>query len=208
MKKNFLAGFAVVFLLFQFVAVSAITASLGGSRMILRPEVGEIVERSLLIKNVNDVPITIDFYPTGDLVENLELEDDQIELDPGEEAKVYFTIYTDLPGSFETKINVRFGAEDSEAVGLTSTVIIIAKDSDNEIEERDEEELSIKEEETNSHIFNSGEVPVKISVEEDSSLNKMLLTLTVVLAVVFIALLLYASKFGKKSVGGKGAKEG
>ena len=74
--------------------VSAITASIGSARMILYPSTGESVERSILVKNVNDVPVSINISVTGDLANYVKLNENNFRLEAGEERKVYFTIKT------------------------------------------------------------------------------------------------------------------
>lgn len=125
---------SIVEILFAFIIlagiftgiVSAITASIGNSRMILRAAPEEIIQRSILVRNVNDVPVTIEFSASGDLAENIKFKDESFELESNAEKKVYFTIIADEAGRTETKIDFVFKPKDGSGVGLASTIIIIA----------------------------------------------------------------------------------
>jgi len=110
--------------------VSAITASIGSARMILYPSTGESVERSILVKNVNDVPVSINISVTGDLANYVKLNENNFRLEAGEERKVYFTIKADKEGQTETKINIGFNPEVGRGVGLFATIIVIATGND------------------------------------------------------------------------------
>ena len=119
-------------------SVYAITGTIGNAKMILRGEIGDTIERSILVRNVNDVKLNIKVFVTGDLAKNIELKEEEFELEPGEEKKVYFTIYADEPGTYESKINVQFTPEEGNGVGLSSTIILIAKGEGNKNYEKEE----------------------------------------------------------------------
>ena len=125
MKKEILAS---VILLFLVANVSALTASLGNSRMILRIGIGESIERSLLIRNVNEVPTTITLTVSGDLAENLKFTEESFRLEPGEEKKAYFIIKSEEKGRTETKINVAFKPDQGNGIGVVASVTVIASD--------------------------------------------------------------------------------
>jgi len=114
-------------------SVFAITGGLGNARMILRTEPGEDVQRNILIRNVNEVPLNISLSVTGDLKDNLEIDGEKdFEIQSGEDRKVYFTIYSDEEGTFETKINVQFTPENGNGVGLSSNIIMIVGEGEND----------------------------------------------------------------------------
>ncbi len=122
-----LSVFLIVFLISN---VSAITGSIGGARMILYPLTGENVERSILVKNVNDVPVSINISVTGDLINNVKLNENNFRLEAGEERKVYFTIKADKEGQTETKINIGFNPDAGKGIGLVATVVVVASGND------------------------------------------------------------------------------
>jgi hypothetical protein len=184
MKKKFLLVF-ILFFVFGFIAnVSAITASLGNSRMVLRAGVGETIEKSLLVRNSNDVSVNIQLTIDGDLAENVVLKEPSFELASGEDKKAFFTIRANEEGTTTTKINVAFNPDDGNGVGLTSTVILIAAD-----------EYAG----TNENIID-GEISGNVVNSESNKISTktMLAMSTLVLITVVLTLFLYASKNKKK----------
>jgi len=64
--KSVIAGALFLVLLLSFVSsVYAITGSIGNARMILRVDQGDRIERSILVKNVNDVSLNIELSAGG-----------------------------------------------------------------------------------------------------------------------------------------------
>jgi len=126
-NKSLFAGILVVVLLLSFVgSVYAITGSIGNARMILRPEVGDTIDRTILVKNVNEVALNIELSASGDLSEEINIIDSEFQLAAGEERKARFTIKVEKLRATETKINVKFSPlDDGNGVGLSSTIIII-----------------------------------------------------------------------------------
>ncbi len=104
----------------------AITGSIGNSRMILRLQTGEEIEKYVLVRNVNEEPVDISLSVTGDLEKYVELQEETFTLKAGEEKKAYFTIHSPEQGTTETKINVAFTPEEGHGVGISSTIIVIA----------------------------------------------------------------------------------
>lgn len=108
---------------------SAITGSIGNSRMVLRLAPGETIDRYILVKNVNDVPVTINMVATGDLSKDLKIKDASFVLQPAQEKQAHFTIKAPQSGTSETKINIQFTPEDGNSIGLTSTIIVVVNES-------------------------------------------------------------------------------
>jgi len=107
-------------------SVMAITASIGNLRMTLRVQTGEVIEKYILVKNVNDFSVKITLTPSGDLKDNIILKDLEFELAPKEEKKAYFTIKSDKPGTTESRIGVRFSQDKGNSAGLSSVITLIA----------------------------------------------------------------------------------
>ncbi len=105
---------------------SAITASIGNSRMILRVGLGETIEKSILVKNVNDVLVTINASTSGDLKDNLKIKNPNFDLEPGEQKEIYFSLKADKAGKTESRIDIGFKPEKGNGVGLSSTIIVFA----------------------------------------------------------------------------------
>ena len=127
MKKVSVGIFSFIVLSLMLANVLAITGSIGNARMVLQAATGEEIEKSILVKNVNDVPLDINISASGDLASYVEIKDKEFTLKAGEEKKAYFTIKALKPGTTETQINVAFTPEEGKGVGLSSTVIVVAK---------------------------------------------------------------------------------
>jgi hypothetical protein len=124
MKVKFLFLILALFILASSFA-SALTGSIGNARMILKAEAGDVIEKYVLVKNVNNESININISVSGDLADYVDLDKESFVLQPGEEKKAYFTIEAKKPGQYETKINVQFSPlETGNGVGLSSTVIL------------------------------------------------------------------------------------
>ncbi|MBU3906749.1 MAG: hypothetical protein KKA64_00690 [Nanoarchaeota archaeon] len=119
--------FSVILLILIINSVYAITASIGNARMILRAEVGDVIERSILVKNVNSVPVNITLTVTGDLEKEIKLAETSFILEAGKEKNAQFSVDVTKKGTFESKINVGFmPIGGKNGAGLSSTIIIIA----------------------------------------------------------------------------------
>jgi hypothetical protein len=126
MEKRIACGM-VLMLLFSVSLVSAITGSMGNARMILNAEVGDEIEKYILVKNVNDVDLNIELFPSGDLADSITILDNNFTITPGNEKKAKFLIDVTKAGTTETTINVKFSPVDGgNGVGLMSTVIVKA----------------------------------------------------------------------------------
>jgi hypothetical protein len=136
------SGVLVLLMVLSFIgSVSAITGSIGNARMILRVETGDKIDKYILVKNMNDVPLEIELSADGDLAGYIDIKDDKFTLNAGGQKKAYFEIEAKKEGTTETKINIMFTPEDGNGVGLSSTIIVIAKgegewDDENGVDER------------------------------------------------------------------------
>jgi len=187
-------------------SVLAITGSIGNSRMVLRLEPGQEIEKYILVKNVNDIPLTIDLIPTGDLEENVKLKEETFILYPGEEKKAYFTIFAEEAGSYETKINVKFTPEEGNGIGLSSTIIIFSKNPDDTEPEDSEEDEEIEEDYNTLTDENAsvsfGMTGHAVDQQNDLKISKtqILIVSTIILIVIFLALIIYSLNKKKKKV--------
>lgn len=128
--KKIISILFLTILFSSFALAAALTGSIGNAKMILRAETGDTIERTILVQNVNDVAVNIEMYASGDLENYTKIEEANFTLEPGENRDVQFTIKVKKSGTTETKINVKFATvTGSGGVGLSSTIIIMAKDT-------------------------------------------------------------------------------
>jgi hypothetical protein len=143
-KKRFvLASVLIVLLLLNLT--SALTGSIGNAKMVLYPEVNgwltTTIEKSILVKNVNEEYINIKLEVDAEGNNFLELIDEEFILAPGEEKKAQFLVKVRNEGTYNGRINVFFSPIEGKSPGvvLSSNIIVIAK-KDSGYEESEEEE--------------------------------------------------------------------
>lgn len=204
MEKRSLSLFTVVLLalLINLTFVSAITGSIGNSRMILRPEVDgwsyTSIEKYILVKNVNDVPIDIELKLDETAQEFIELVDEKFSLEPGQDYKAKFLVQVKKVGDYSGKIQVFFTPQDGEGAGvvLSSAIIVIPEKESGYDPEEDEEVIPEEDKEDSGvSVGLSGKV---IDNSSSFKFNPFYLS-TFVLAIVFVALLFLINKRGKTS---------
>lgn len=213
-KKSvvFALAFALIFfILAHQVSAQKITGRIGNSRMVLSLQTGESVRKSILIMNVNDVPLNVNVSTAGDLADSIKLDEKSFTLSPGEEKKLYFTIKAKDEGTTESKINVLFtpqsdGTDSSgkSGVGLSSTIIVIA--SGESVSTEDDSEITEDQTSEDKGFSFIPKFPSGASVSgEDSSTSggklsplSVLIISTTILVLVFIVLMIYASRAKSK----------
>jgi len=127
----------LLFLIGNSFAVSAITGSMGNARMVLYPEFNgktyNPIDKTILVKNINNVSINISLKADSDGEKFLEIIDKEFTLQPNEEKKAEFLVKVKDGGRYEGKINVFFTPAEGKGAGvvLSSTIIAIAKENSN-----------------------------------------------------------------------------
>lgn len=192
MKKKIVSVLAVFIVLMFLGEVLAITGSIGNARMILRAKTGDKIEKYVLVKNINDVPLNIKLFATGDLEKDIKLNEEEFRLEAGEEKKAYFTIKVTKEGTTETKINVQFSPDDGPGVGLSSTVIVISGEGNAADLETEETTENTEEQENGGVSITTGH-----AIAQKFSPVTIGLTITAIIFVILITLLLAASKKNK-----------
>ena len=126
--------FVLLFVL-TLTPVLALSASIGNARMILYPTIvpGETstIEKTILVRNINNVSVMIHLESLGDIENMTELLDNDFVLEPLQEKDARFRLTIDEPGRYEGNIAVSFAlAEDAQSsgVGLLSNIIVIARE--------------------------------------------------------------------------------
>ena len=197
-KENILTVFIIAVLMMNIFYVSAISGSMGNARMILYPEVNgwftTTIEKTILVKNVNDVPINITLKTDVEGEKFLEIIDKSFILEPNTEKKAQFKVKVKKEGTYEGKINVFFSSVDSETneagVVLSSTIIVIAKKN------QDYEEGNLDGETDNEDSnTDSGNIITGGAIGTGNKLGITILSIsTLILLVALIGLVIYASK--------------
>ena len=201
MKKSLIFGFVALFLIVNGVLISAITGSIGNARMVLYPEVDgktdTIIEKTILVKNVNDIPINITLVADEGAKEFIEVIDKTFILEAKDEKKAQFEVRVKKEGTYEGRINVFFTPIEGNEPGvvLASSITVIAKKEKNYEELEEEEDLNLDEIED--------EFSDTQSLEKNSSESKngtaFLIISTCVLLLVLIFLFYLGGKKRKPS---------
>ncbi len=177
-------------------SVFALTAATGSGGMVIKEEIGKAVEKYVIVKNVNDFPVTINLSASGDLVEYIKIFDNNFELEPGEDKKAYFTIKAKKPGVYENnRINMMFTSGKMGAV-VSSKITFIAYgkgDLPDDVDDTDSNGVDI-----------IGGVIKDTTDKKPFSFTIFFLFLTPVLLIALLALLLTRKKTKKR--GEKGGK--
>ena len=174
--------------------VSALTGSIGNARMILRDvETGDVIKKTILVKNVNNIPVDIELFASGDLEDSVKIIDNNFRLDAGEEKKAAIEIEVKKSGTTETKINIKFSPIDGgNGVGLSSTIIIIAEKGPGFIEGLfgDDDSSDDGSDDGVGDDSNMG----NDEVSSGSNMLKIGLSATAFIFLVFVILLYFAAK--------------
>lgn len=194
MKKIIISLFLVLLML---PIANAITGSIGNAKAIIKTEVipGEttVLERTLLVKNVNDIPLNITLEPDDVLKDITEIFDEKFVLQPGEEKKARFNLNIERPGTYDGRISVFFTPGDKEAgVVLASNLIINAYGEGDFPEEQPKENTTTENnpkeipEETN----NESRVKVSLGGEKVTSSSKSSISGNLIFIIIMIIILL------------------
>jgi hypothetical protein len=202
MKKGIVLIFVLLIALSNCVFLSAITGSMGNARMVLYPEVNgwtnTVIDKTILVKNVNDMPINITLVADDDAKDFLEVIDKTFILEAGEEKKAQFQVKVKKEGTYEGRINVFFKDADpgskEAGVVLSLTITIIAKKDVIYDEGADEGDIVNDNSEDIDDSSDSGETD---KVNEKRNLfngNSFLFWNALILAVILIVLLYLGGK--------------
>ncbi len=114
-------------------AVNGLSASIGNAKAIVRvnlTEVPTVLERSILVNNVNEIPVRVEIKPGSSLQGIIQVKDKEFELQPDESLKARYKVVLTKPGTYQGKIFVAFAPADSsikeQPMGLAASLAIIA----------------------------------------------------------------------------------
>lgn len=198
---------AVLLLLATTELVAGLSATIGNARVVLRPELTPgrttFIERSLLVRNVNNFSVKVSLELDSVLTKIVDLPEKNYVLQAGQELDVPFTIMLKEEGYYEGRIYVLFqpneaGVKDSP-VGLTSTLVIITSNYDPNVHQRYVEETPTTpeintteppvNEETNSEVTTpktSTTTSIKPSTTTNSRKPSQLVGIIVAIVVVVV----------------------
>lgn len=188
--------FLTIFLLVMIPISAKITGSIGNARMILYATQGDTINKCVLVKNVNDISVAIQVTVSGDLADFITLKDQKFTLQAREEKNTCFTISVDKEGTTETKINVMFSPiEEGNGVGLSSTIIVVAKKKEGFLER-------VFGNTNNSNENNYSEEPINGNNGNAQNNSRSLLIIisiiTLVLFIILLVLMKYSSRKKKQ----------
>ena len=133
-KKLFIIA---IFYLLLIPFAGAITGSIGNAKAIVTVDLSKsnILERTVLVKNVNNVSINVKLESADDLESITEILDKEFELGPGEEKKARFKVNIPRPGTYNGNIVVFFNPPEGKGAGvvLQANLIIKAVGSSSEL---------------------------------------------------------------------------
>lgn len=126
-RKTVIISIFLILAMIFIGSVFALSANLGNARMVLHVKTGDLIEKTVLVKNVNNETINIEADASGDLAKDITIKNPKFTLAEGEEKNIEFTIKVRNEGTSESKINVKFISQvTKQGVGLSSTIIVIA----------------------------------------------------------------------------------
>ena len=196
-KNLMMFALAIMLLITGSAFISAITGSIGNGKMVLYPEVNgwtnTLIEKTILVNNVNDVPVNITLKLDSESSEFIDLIDKSFILEAGESKKAEIVIRVRKEGTYEGRVNVFFKPVEGKEAGvvLSSTIVVIAS-KDTGYEEEEEQEENTEEQQTDLPVENPDDK------NQPSKLIKFWGISTIVLVVVLLFLLYIWNKKRKK----------
>jgi len=115
--------FLVIFSLILFNSASAILGYLRPAIMKIRLNTTDTVERSLTIKNVNNISIVVNSSISGNISEVITIKNPTFEILPNETKTMDFITKTDKPGVYSGQIIVTYN---NEPIQLASDITVTA----------------------------------------------------------------------------------
>ena len=203
MKKTLMGVLLLILLIVNLGFSSALTGSIGNAKAILYPEVNgwtnTVIDRTVLVKNVNEVPIIVNLSLDSEGKDFIKLIDESFVLQPDEEKKAEFEVRVKKEGRYEGRINVFFAPEDPEikepGVVLSSKLVVMAS--------KDKEDYK---EENEASKINDGSTGSVIKDNGSSGMGFLIVSSLVLLIILFTLFYLMEKKRKVKSKNSKKKK--
>jgi hypothetical protein len=208
-KKTLMFTLAILLLISGGVLVSAITGSIGNAKMVLYPEVNgwtnTVIEKTILVRNVNDVPVNVTLKLDQNASKFIELIDESFILEAGEEKKAQIEIAVKKEGKYDGRVNVFFKSVEGEEAGvvLASNIVVIANKKTGYESEEDNTDTTDNTPEENTEETNPENIGGKTG---PSKLVKFWGASTLILLVILLVLLYIWGKKRNKSKGKRKSK--
>ena len=142
---------SLILILLMLPIANAITGSIGNAKAIINVNVESgkttVIERTILVKNVNNVSVNITLEPDENLKPIIELIDGKFVLQPQEEKKARFNLNIERPGNYSGRIAVFFAPSNNKGAGvvLSSSITVHATgEGDFPVEETPAENTTVE----------------------------------------------------------------
>ena len=117
MKKKITSLLIILFLI---PFVNGLIGSIGNAKAIVTVDLEKtnLLERTVLIKNVNNVSVTIKLEPSGDIENITEILDKEFSLNPNGEKNARFKVTIPKSGTYNGLINIFFKPVEGKGAGV------------------------------------------------------------------------------------------
>ena len=154
MGKNFFGLTLIYLILILAPFASALTGSIGNAKAIVTVDLSEtkVLERTVLVKNVNNISVDIKLEAADDLELITEIIDNEFTLEPNQEKKARFKVNIPKEGIYNGNIVVFFKPTDGKGAGVALQSNLILKVTGKSSTETKDEEPEFLE-----NLFNKDE---------------------------------------------------
>ncbi len=116
----------IIFSLFLFNSANAVIVYLRPPKMIIRLNTSDIVERSLVVENRNNISMSIDSTVDGNISEMITITNPSFEIQPNETKTIDFTTDVKTPGVYYGQIIVTYTTDIFDPVTIPSEITVVA----------------------------------------------------------------------------------
>lgn len=195
MKKNFFGLITVVLVLFLAPFASAITGSIGNAKAIVTVDLkkSNVLERTVLVRNVNNVSVTVKLEAADDLEGITDILDKEFTLEPNQEKNARFTATIPKEGTYNGNIVIFFKPPEGKGAGvaLQANLIIKATGQSSSSSTPKNDSKSIFSDLFSNKNNNEATGSTVIDNKEDSVFSPAIILFLVLIAIVIISVLIF-----------------
>mgnify|MGYP001566001780 CR=1 FL=1 len=184
--KRYFFGLLIIFLLLIVPLALGLTGSIGNAKAIVNVDLskGDVLERTVLVKNVNNVSVNIKLEATEDLEGIADIIDKEFVLKENEEKNARFKVNIPGEGILNGNIAVFFSPLEGKGAGvvLQSNLIIKATGEGSEATTKTE----TNEEETENNEITGSTVKID-NKENEFNFNAALVVFVLLVAIIVIS---------------------